>query len=806
MSNKYIPQLPQITSPLLSGDTIYDDGVTTYKMSLETLRNFFNNINNSNVINLTYSELVNNITGSTLNPGYFYKITNFKTCYDIPDYYMNGDYKTNGNVQYYSGSTIEPIIVLATSVNTIDENAYQPSHPNDKIKYDYRWSNTEITSSPTYGRITERIDEFNNRTDYDHRNIKFIRYQSYDQGYQLSGIIQSYDCTTGIIIGSGTTFLSDVNVGDVLFIDDIPNQKGVKVISATTDTTLTVVVDSGYTSTVFSNQSYVIYRANAVEEYFVYKEVYVGQHKQNDYDIFLTFRLDGGGTMNNYIGNYSNLYLNKFNSNGFLLSNNVFFSYQSTYDNKIGDGSYCNTIRWYFYENKIGYSFCYNKTKYSSFNSNNIENGFQNNIINHGFFNNSIGYGFQNNYINPSFGENNIGYYFQNNMIYSNSYFGGNIIGQEFYSNMIYSIFYDNVIDIYFHDNNIYLDFGENKISQKFYNNEIHSYFTQNNTDLYFYENIIGNSGNTFYYNNNKIDQYFKSNIINGDFTNNIIDYGMTANQFFGSTSSNEIGYITINNDFLGDVYNNKWSRWFSSNSVGGNFINNVIGDSFQSNVINQNFQSNIIPNSNNDNGDYVFKNQYNNSSVLCEDTTVNVYKNRSGNHRLSYYDEMDVLTTDSLTGDTLYSFTIQSSDFTNGYGFGNNNDNTAIGTNGIDGFSVNNSENPLYGGFYGQNLIGESLLSGLTTVYNNLGLDLNNSRGYVCQVQWGDGSSINKGLVKFGAVVSNGGYFDIQTIDPKDRSWKTTNNIGGTSLTGTFRFPATFSFYLPLINKVGWC
>jgi hypothetical protein len=39
MSNKYIPQLPQITSPLLSGDTIYDDGVTTYKMSLSNLKN-----------------------------------------------------------------------------------------------------------------------------------------------------------------------------------------------------------------------------------------------------------------------------------------------------------------------------------------------------------------------------------------------------------------------------------------------------------------------------------------------------------------------------------------------------------------------------------------------------------------------------------------------------------------------------------------------------------------------------------------------------------------------------------------------
>ena len=56
MANKYIPQLPQVTSPQLSGNTIYDDGVTTYKMSLETLIN--------SVPNFQYEIHVSQVDGS----------------------------------------------------------------------------------------------------------------------------------------------------------------------------------------------------------------------------------------------------------------------------------------------------------------------------------------------------------------------------------------------------------------------------------------------------------------------------------------------------------------------------------------------------------------------------------------------------------------------------------------------------------------------------------------------------------------------------------------------------------------------
>jgi hypothetical protein len=45
-----------------------------------------------------------------------------------------------------------------------------------KIQYDWTYNTTFVNGSPAKGRISERIDENNNRTDYDHREIKFIRY------------------------------------------------------------------------------------------------------------------------------------------------------------------------------------------------------------------------------------------------------------------------------------------------------------------------------------------------------------------------------------------------------------------------------------------------------------------------------------------------------------------------------------------------------------------------------------------------------------------------------------------------------
>jgi hypothetical protein len=145
-------------------------------------------------------------------------------------------------------------------------------------------------------------------------------------------------------------------------------------------------------------------------------------------------------------------------------------------------------------------------------------------------------------------------------------------------------------------------------------------------------------------------------------------------------------------------------------------------------------------------------------------------------------------------------SFTITSSDFTNGSPI--DTDTTALGTSG---FINTASQNDLIDGYYGQGLTGTSL-SELTSAYNDLGLALNNSVGRLWYVTWGSGSSVSSGIVKFGAYVNGGNYFDIQPIDTTDPNYLSPNNSQGTSLTGTFLFPATFTIYEPVTNKGGWC
>ena len=70
----------------------------------------------SAVLDVTYSELLDLIDEGDLTPGKFYKITDFKTCYDQPDYDFNGDTIEEGN---WKQSSVSPIIVFAISSDSL---------------------------------------------------------------------------------------------------------------------------------------------------------------------------------------------------------------------------------------------------------------------------------------------------------------------------------------------------------------------------------------------------------------------------------------------------------------------------------------------------------------------------------------------------------------------------------------------------------------------------------------------------------------------------------------------------------------
>jgi hypothetical protein len=356
------------------------------------------------VIDTTYSNLYSLYSSNGFATGSYYYINDFQTIYEQPDFYFDDKPKT---VLSLTSSTSYPIVVLATSKNTLAIDAYQPDFPKDEIKYDFTWNETEF-GNPAKGRITERIDTDGNRTDYDHRTIKFKRYQNYERDtLPLNGVITSWDCITGTVSGSATTFMSDISIGNIIILDshsvwggDENYTIGLKVKTKVSDTIITVEVDSLYTggvpSTVLlNNVSQIIptdysfsappslfhqfYLAIPTGDYTSYKEVYFGQYDDDDFDELYTFQL-GGTSVNNYIGNYSQKYLSTSYNNTLILSNNVFTHTSSSY-NKLEGTCYNNHFEGNALNNKIS----------NDFNNNIIIGDFNNNIINGSFYNNFIG-------------------------------------------------------------------------------------------------------------------------------------------------------------------------------------------------------------------------------------------------------------------------------------------------------------------------------------------------------------------------------------------------------------------------------
>lgn len=202
---------------------------------------------------VTYSELVQKIGSSELVPGTFYQITDYRTAYDQPDFDFDG--AATYSESTYKTCPIEPIVVLSLSESTISSQAYQPLYPNDSIKYDWTFNETEVTGGTAFGRITERQDDRGNRTDYDHRNVLFKRYKTYryDPFEPLNGEINIEGIT---VSGVGTSFSVDLVTSSVFFSDGY----FWKVASILSDDLLTITA-----SNLISNGDLSYYLAEEIE-------------------------------------------------------------------------------------------------------------------------------------------------------------------------------------------------------------------------------------------------------------------------------------------------------------------------------------------------------------------------------------------------------------------------------------------------------------------------------------------------------------------------------------------------------------
>jgi hypothetical protein len=608
----------------LTNDTLFP-----VELSGDTYHIAYSAFTNSNYNEGTYDELYSFATGETLTAGSYYLMTDFQTCYDQPNYDVNGTPIATGN--YKTGST-EPILLLAISTTGFSPTVYSTLHPQDKISYDITWNITEVTGGPAKGRITERIDQFNNRADYDFRAVQFIRYVGYFSEQFYNGKI-NLDGTTGQVTTaqSGTSFTTDFTVGDIFGVYS-SGINGTASFQYYEISSIVSNVEMYVTGRTLANVSNVYYSAGIrLPNYMNPFQCNITGTTNDEFAEYYTF--NDGNNYNTYLGN-------NIDYNIFILSNNVFLS--GPYENNTFGGNVVgNTFNDVMNSNIVG-PYCQYNIITNNFDGNIIGSYFQYNIIDCDMDSNQIGNYFQHNMLGDADGQdfdfNRIGSYFTNNFLtFNNSDFQNNNIGDSFNNNLIDSGFQNNtivgdfsqnlIINQSFNDNFIGDNFYDNIIPNSFYSNSIGDDFNANTIYFDFRKNsilngfnlnTIGGVDNLLTFENNQIMNNFKGNDIQGNFWSNQIKTDFKGNDIFEEFGYNNIGFGCVPNTFSGVTIHNNIGDYFEFNTCYGSFSYNTLGTDFRSNDIQDGFgfggsynQGNRIGNyfNNNTIGEYFYNN-----------------------------------------------------------------------------------------------------------------------------------------------------------------------------------------------------
>ena len=318
---------------------------------------------------VTYSELYSYLTGATLTPGKHYLMTDFQTCYDQPNYDSYGNTITTDN---YKTGTTEPMLLLATSTTGFSPTVCSTLYPQDKISYDITWNLTEVTSGPAKGRITERIDNVNNRADYDFRAVQFIRYVGYFSEQFYNGKI-TLDNSNGQVIASetGTTFTSDFTVGDIFGVYDPYGSSSLGSFRYYEISSIVSNDEMYVTGRTLSSATNVYYSSGVrLPNYMSPFQCNITGTTNDEFAEYYTF--DDDSNYNTYLGNYTDY-------NTFILSNNVFLNGDYK-NNTFGGNVVGNTFSDDMDSNIIG-PYCQFNIITNDFDRNIIGSYFQSNII-----------------------------------------------------------------------------------------------------------------------------------------------------------------------------------------------------------------------------------------------------------------------------------------------------------------------------------------------------------------------------------------------------------------------------------------
>jgi hypothetical protein len=629
-----------LDTPLEGGYNLFIDTTNGSIKAKDSEGNLTGGAGGGGLVETTYNGLTASLATDSLTPGTYYKITDFRTCYDQPDYDVSGDTIEVGN--YRTGS-ISPIIVFALDSASLASDAYQPEYPNDKIKYDITFNQTEVTDSPAFGRIIYRKDNQGNEMDYDFREVLFKRYDAYYSEQVYEGTISVEESGSfAFITGSGTSF-ENFTTGSIVGVLNINNNPLVfyyEIVSIEDDYRM-VVTGSIYNSPSDTR----LLDANLLEG-VSWKQNNI---LSNTASIEIPTFDDITGCFNNTSTNTAAYTV--WDEYTFLLPNNVFKGENTYRDNSFSQG---------FRNNTFNAASSDSNRVMGGFNNNIINNDFDNNTINNNFYNNIIVCDFRYNTVNGEFHNNHFGdedednfeYNIINGEFYNNFYtaennfeyniinggfdhniildefskntlngfnnnvlgdeFGDNRIGESFYGNKTYNEFRENTIADLVYQNNFFSSFlGNTLFGNEVYDNNFYSYVEDNQIGSYFHNNDIGESddygdtnfsrnkiGNDFY--DNIVSQSFEDNVIGTNFYDNIINNEFLHNNIGSDFELNTIGSVSGEHSFeynqIGyGMSKNLISGSFSANKIGYAFVGNEIGDAFNSNTINSIFAGNDI-------------------------------------------------------------------------------------------------------------------------------------------------------------------------------------------------------------------
>jgi len=136
--------------------------------------------------NVTYTEFDAHISGSTLNTGDIYIITDYKTRHYIQYTDTVGD--GSGGSEDIKIGTTEQLCVLATSPNTYDNRVRSLSYPDDFIIWEHDVADREndhAGGASSKGHILFRRSINGNERDYDFRQVVFRRWNDGSGNYNI---------------------------------------------------------------------------------------------------------------------------------------------------------------------------------------------------------------------------------------------------------------------------------------------------------------------------------------------------------------------------------------------------------------------------------------------------------------------------------------------------------------------------------------------------------------------------------------------------------------------------------------------